>query len=173
MRVDVFSRIGPPCAAGPVSIALSFLFALAACTSSPPATPPPTRGPFDLVGAPAEVRNRPPLPDCGTELGHPPAGFNPEARTCFWTAYVRGAQAEFISTRPAAGGQPLLVIWRSLGGGRVESYVDETRGGFAKRVWLRTDCPGLTLTHDPNVEPDWIPGLLGAGQTCSEHELSG
>jgi len=80
----------------PMSIAFLVAFTLGACTSNPPATPPSSRGPFDLLGAPAEVRNRQPLPDCGTELGHPPQGFNPQARTCFWTAYTRGEQAEFI-----------------------------------------------------------------------------
>ena len=138
---------------------------LEACTSSPAGTSAATFDPFGLAGAPAEVRNRMPLLSCGTEVGHPPEGFNVKARTCFWTAYTRGLSAEFISTRPAANGQPIVVIWRSLGGGHAEFFVDEAATTLPGHSWTHTTCPKLTLTNDPHVAPDWVPGIFGAGCT--------
>jgi hypothetical protein len=110
-----------------------------------------------LVGAPSEVTARSSLPPCGVELIVDGSGYDLEARRCFWNAFVAGRQAEFITTRPTATGLPLLTIFRSLGDGKVEYFVDET-AIWGARTWTHMSCPFITATVDPHVAIDWIPG---------------
>ena len=154
----------------PLAWVAALAVATGACTTATP-TPSPSAGPIgpDLSRAPIEVTTRVALPFCGFEVGHPPEGFNVAARQCFVAAASAGRPAEFISTRPTAGGAPITAIWRSLGGGRIEFFVDLTRSGIAGGGWTRTTCPQLTLTNDPHVAPDWIPGTPAGG--CIEQRL--
>jgi hypothetical protein len=121
-----------------------------------------------LLAAPAEVRERTDLPDCGVELVGSGGPFDLEARQCFWDAYLQGLPAEFITTRPAGGGQPLLVIFRTLGNRKVEYYADLSAIA-GKPSWALTTCTGLTPTNDPAVAIDWIPGTLEA--PCTQKDL--
>ena len=114
--------------------------------------------PADLqfLSAPAEVQNRVALPACGVELVGRGGPWDLEARDCFWNAYLAGRPAEFITTRPSGGGEPLVAIFRTLGPGRVEVFADETaiRG---EPYWTHSTCAAFTPTNDPAVEIDWIP----------------
>ena len=128
--------------------------------------------PFDLefLSAPVEVRSRSELPACGIELVGRGGTFNVEARQCFWDAYLRGAPAEFITTRPSGGGAPLVAIFRSLGPGSVEYFVDES-AIYGEPFWVLRSCTGLTPTRDPQVAVDWIPGKPGVD--CEDRRLGG
>jgi hypothetical protein len=134
----------------------------AAPSQAAPSQAAPTHDPFAL--APAAVRDRVPLPACGTEE----ATANLPARQCFWDAYTAGRTAEFITTRPTRSGDRFTTLYRSLGGGRAQLFHNAlvgTGGG-----WLQVDCQGLTLTRDGPFFPDFIPGLPG-GPACVETPL--
>ena len=122
-----------------------------------------------LLAAPAEVRERTDLPDCGQELVGSGGPFNLEARRCFWEAYLEGRPAEFITTRPAGGGQALLTIFRTLGNGKVE-YYNDLSAIAGKPSWAVTTCAGLSRTNDPAVAIDWVPGIRG-GPACGTRSL--
>lgn len=125
---------------------------------------------LQFLAAPAEVRERSVLPGCGVERVGQGEGFNLEARRCFWDAYTVGEPAEFITTRPTGDGKPLLMIVRSLGGGRVELLVDES-AIWGRPTWTRSTCGGLTPTTDPAVAIDWIPGTPDV--PCEQQLLRG
>jgi hypothetical protein len=114
---------------------------VAACSLVPFATDP--IAPPSAV--PAEVASRPPLPPCGTETFTTQAGpTNAAGRACLWAAYVSGNPAEFSSTRPTVEGDPITMIYRVLGTGIVQVFVDSTHDRFAAQVWTRLDCTTLS-----------------------------
>lgn len=137
---------------------------IAACGTTP------TPIDLQLLASPTEVRERGVLPSCGVERVGQGGGYNLEARRCFWDAYTGGEPAEFITTRPTAAGKPLLMIVRSLGGGRAELLVDES-AIWGRPTWTRSICPVLTQTTDPSVAIDWIPGAPDV--PCEQEFLRG
>jgi hypothetical protein len=129
----------------------------------------PTQTDSLLASAPQQVRDRTPLPACGLELFGRGGPWNLPARQCFWDAYVAGEPAEFITTRPSGAGKPLVVIFRSLGGGKAEYFADESAiwGG---PVWTWTTCDMLSATSDPAVAIDWVPG---PEEPCDQRRIEG
>lgn len=108
---------------------------------------------FSIRGTPTEVVDRSTLPACGYETTSQTDGFNDDGRRCFWDAYVHGQPAEFISTRPSVEGDPITTIYRMLGSGHVEIFVDSTKdrygGGWSKLTCATLDpVPGRTIGPD-------------------------
>ena len=142
---------------------------LAACTvfPSPVASAPP-----EPTGAPRVVVDRSPLPPCGSETTTQTDGFNVAGRRCFWDAYLNRRAAEFVSTRPTVEGDPITLIFRLLGDGRIEVFEDQTHDRFSWGGWLRLDCPGLSINEPSLEQPDFLPGLPGPTGECVETPIS-
>ena len=88
------------------------------------------------------------------------------ARECFWQAYRAQRPAEFVSTRPTTEGDPITTIYRVLGAGRVEIFIDSTQDRFSAGGWQRLDCTRLTLGQSLAPAPDF-----GPDNTCVETPL--
>jgi hypothetical protein len=111
------------------------------------------------VTVPTVVRDRPALPSCGEETGTQAGSLNPEARQCFWDAYLAKRPAELISTRPTVEGDPVTSIYRILAAGSVEVFVDYRRDRFSKGGWSRLLCSGLRRLEGSPWQDDFGPGL--------------
>ncbi len=109
------------------------------------------------------VAQRTPLPSCGSETTTQDSGFNVEGRRCFWDAYLAGRPAEFVSTRPSIEGDPITTIYRVLGPGRIEVWIDATKDRFGSGTWEKLTCRSLRLVKGGRVEPDF-----GPDETCVE-----
>jgi hypothetical protein len=131
-----------------------------------PAPSPAAATPVPFASAPVAVRTRAVLPVCGSEDATP----NLPARTCFWNAYTAGLPAEFVTTRPTLEGDPITTIFRSLGQGRGQLFVDASADRFGAQGWIQVDCQGFTLTRDGAFFPDFVPGVAG-GPACRETPL--
>jgi hypothetical protein len=122
-----------------------------------------------LPNAPVEVSNRQPLPHCGRESTVDNGEANVVGRRCFWDAYQAGHAAEFISTQPTVEGDPVTLVYRALGNGLVEIFVDITydmSGSNPPPRWIRLDCRTLALIDGAPDQP-----ALGPGD-CDESALS-
>lgn len=108
---------------------------------------------------PPEVANRVVLPPCGGENATTQRGpWNQPGRECFWEAYLAHHPAEFISTRLSIEGDPITSIYRVLGGGRVEVFVDDSRDRYpAVGGWARLDCSALATPGSLAPPPDFGP----------------
>jgi hypothetical protein len=116
------------------------------------------------AGTPIAVADRSVLPACGTETWTSPTGpMNLGARACFINAYRTGQPAEFISTSLTSEGDPITSIYRVLGGGRVEIFIDSSQDRFAGsgRGWEQFECTSLVNVTAPfdAFGPD--PGCAG------------
>lgn len=113
-----------------------------------------------FLGPPA-VADRTLLPSCGAERFTTPEGpWNEAARVCFWDAYRAQRTAEFVSTWLTTEGDPITSIYRVLGAGRVEIFIDSTQDRFAAaadRGWQRLDCSTLATVQSPAPAPDFGP----------------
>ena len=111
-----------------------------------------------LLPPPAVVADRSVLPSCGVEVATSQDGpWNSDARDCFWSAYLDGQPAEFISTRPTVEGARITTIYRIVSRGTIEVIVDARRNQFASRDWTILDCPFLRLL-DGEPAPNFGPG---------------
>lgn len=145
--------------AGGISIALAALaLAAAGCGGDGP-----PEAVVVLPGAPAEVRDREPLPFCGEEdvqLGG--AGADEEARRCLMERWRDGRRAELISTFRTAEGEPITEILRVLGPGRLQVFLDNTRARFGgPQRWIARICRGLDARPSG---PGTAPGRLDASR---------
>jgi hypothetical protein len=114
--------------------------------SAEPFTPPPVSRPSTSGSDPSEVANREALPLCGIERAGASA---PEARKCFVDAVLAGGQAEFISYRATAEGNPITLVFRYAGFGSVQLFLDQTRDPQSAGGWLFLWCD-ITLRADPH-----------------------
>jgi hypothetical protein len=122
-----------------------------------------------LPNAPAEVANRSQLPSCGEESTMDGGAFNLPARRCFWDAYLEGRPAEFITTQPTIEGDPLTFVYRVLGQGQVEVFVDQTfdmSGPDPTSNWIRLDCRTLAIIEGQQGQPAFGP------DDCDETSIS-
>jgi hypothetical protein len=110
------------------------------------ATPIPSGA--QLNNPPPEVRNRAPLPLCGTEVVVHGPGANVLARECFWSAYQNRRPAELISTQTTIEGDPITLVYRTVGDGRVEIFIDSTQDAFGSGAWTRLRCDNFGLAPD-------------------------
>ena len=130
------------------------IVAFAGCGS--PAEPQPST--FSSTGAPPAVANRTPLPSCGVEQATRQDGpWDDTARACFWEAYSAQRPAEIASTRLTTEGDPLTTIYRVLGPGRVEVFINQTHDRYSAGGWLRLDCSTLARTDSTTPAPDFGP----------------
>lgn len=114
-----------------------------------------------VPNAPAEVANRSSLPFCGIESTVGGAGPDLDARRCFWDAYLEGLPAEFITTQSTIEGDPLTFVYRVLGQGHVEVFVDQTydmAGPSPASNWIRLDCRTLAIMEGDQGQPAFGPG---------------
>jgi hypothetical protein len=105
--------------------------------------------------AATEVAHREPLPSYGREVISQRMGYDVEGRRRFWAAYQAGQPAEFTSTRPSVEGDPVTTIYRVLGPGRVEVFVDATHDRFGSGRWEKYACKGLRKVEGSDVDPDF------------------
>lgn len=125
-------------------------------TGTSAASPPPS-APSSM---PAAVTDRAALPSCGVERATTQEGpRNEAARACFWGAYLTSRPAEFVSTQLSVEGDPITWIYRVLGPGRIEIFIDSSQDRFAAdRGWQRLDCTTLftwpSATSTPEFGPD-------------------
>ena len=109
--------------------------------------------------APAAVVNRTVLPGCGVEIATRQDGpWNEAARACFWAAYQSHRQAEIATTQLTIEGDPVTSIYRILGAGHVEVFIDQTQDHWSAGGWLRLDCPALAAIDSAAPAPDFGPG---------------
>ena len=142
-----------------VGVLIAALAVVAACGQSP-VTPAPTASPAATAAAqvPEVVRSRSNLPSCGVENATSQNGpWNAEGRSCFLNAYQKGQPAEFTSTRLTIEGDPITSIYRVLGPGKVEIFVDTTRDKFGAPGWTRLDCATLAASQTIGTQPDFGP----------------
>lgn len=143
------------------SVAAAICLLVAACG------PPPSSISADTIvlggTVPPDVARRIPLPACGIETATTQAGpWNVEARQCFLAAYRAGRPAELLVTRPTVEGDPIRTLFRILGPGRAEVFVDSTRDAWSARTWERFVCPSLVVSFDGSPQPDF-----GMDETCT------
>jgi hypothetical protein len=138
--------------------------ALAGCALVTPARSPAT---WSSSTAPVVVASRTLLPSCGVENATRQDGpWNEPGRTCFWGAYQAQRQAEFATTRLSIEGDPITSIYRILGAGRVEVFIDQTQDHWSAGGWLRLDCSALVAIDSTAPTPDF-----GPGDSCVEATL--
>ncbi|MGH2446411.1 MAG: hypothetical protein ACRDGD_10285 [Candidatus Limnocylindria bacterium] len=94
--------------------------------------------------SPPEVVARDPLPSCGAEVVTRLATgdvYDPDARGCLWAAYEAGDPSEFVSQVVSVEGTTIVTIYRVIGPGEVEVYIDWTHdyGG----TWQLHRCTTL------------------------------
>ena len=138
--------------------AVALLVIMAGCDALLPRDMDPgPRGSIVLDGnVPEAVRTREPLPSCGVERATRQDGpWNVDARRCFLAAYRAAQPAEFASTRPTIEGDPIRMVFRILGPGRIEVFVDSTQDAWSARTWERYACPSLTVTFDGIPQPEF------------------
>lgn len=124
---------------------------------TPATAQPPSPSEHSLV--PPAVADRTVLPSCGSERATSQHGpWNEAARICFWDAYRAHRPAEFASTQLTTEGDPITSIYRVLGAGLVEIFIDSTQDRFASdRGWQRLDCSTLATVHSLALAPDFGP----------------
>jgi hypothetical protein len=86
--------------------------------------PPIARPPID-VPAPAEVRDRRPLPLCGVETASSGGPFATNARRCFAAGVLAGEPVEFITRGVGTEGEKTLTLYRFDGDGAAMRYDHE------------------------------------------------
>lgn len=86
---------------------------------------------------------------------------NVEGRQCLWDAYQAKRPAEFISTQPTTEGDPISFVYRILGDGSVEIFIDQTydlAGSNPLPHWVRLDCRTLNIIDGAQGQPAFGPG---------------
>lgn len=139
-------------------ITVALLVIIAGCDAFLPRdVDPGPNGSIVLDGnVPEAVRTREPLPSCGVERATWQDGpWNLEARRCFLAAYRAAQPAEFVSTRLTIEGDPFRMVFRVLGPGRIEVFIDSTRDAWSARTWERYACPSLAVTLDGIPQPEF------------------
>ena len=118
---------------------------------------------FAVHGTPPAVVERSTLPACGQESTDQTDGYDVVARQCFWTAYLQGRPAEFMTTRLSIEGDPITWIYRVLSPGHLEVFIDSTQDRYSPRTWLKLTCSTLGLIDAGLVTPDF-----GPDDSCTE-----
>jgi hypothetical protein len=71
-----------------------------------------------------------------------------------------------VSTRLTIEGDPITSIYRVLGAGRVEVFIDSTQDRWSDRTWERLDCSTLGTVDSFAPAPDF-----GRDDSCMETPL--
>lgn len=89
------------------------------------------------------------------------------ARRCLWDAYRSGSPAEYISYGTTVEGRGIAMIYRVIGPGTVEVFVDQTKdlGPGSQPPWLRLQCTRLGLIADQPDDFEFGPDV------CTESVL--
>jgi hypothetical protein len=136
------------------SILAAVFLVIAAC--DPPSSS--ISGESIVVGGPVPraVAERAPLPACGIESASTQNGpWNLAARRCFLDAYQAGRAAELLVTRLTIEGDPIRTLFRILGPGRVEVFIDSTRDAWSAKTWEQYGCRSLVVVLDGSPQPDF------------------
>jgi hypothetical protein len=109
----------------------------------PPSFDPPPVGRPDVGGAaPAEVRNREPLPLCGEEQAEPDV-YDTDARRCFLDGVLADVRVELVSREFGVEGQAVLTIYRFAGSGGIVRYAEA--GNWSRYVCGITPLPTIAV----------------------------
>jgi hypothetical protein len=92
--------------------------------------------------------------------------WNRDARRCLAAAYQNGIPAELVTTRPSIEGDPIRTVFRVLGPGRVEIYVDSTQDAWSNRTWSHSLCSSLAFDETAPQSPE-----VGWGDDCTTEEI--
>lgn len=147
-------------------ITVALLVIIAGCDAFVPRdVDPGPSGSIVLDGnVPEAVRSRQPLPSCGVERATRQDGpWNLEARRCFLAAYRAAQPAEFASTLLTIEGDPFRMVFRVLGSGRIEVFIDSTQDAWSAKTWLHLACRELALIDGAPAQP-----AFGPDETCTE-----
>lgn len=134
---------------------------------SPTVEPAPTAS-ADPSGVPipAEFTERTELPSCGHDVVERTTEgdlHDAEATACFLAAYEAGEPAEFISDSPTPEAGRITTVFRVLGPGEIEIFVDTTQDPLSTPAWTRMICGSiLEIDEDPNGVPILV------GDECDE-----
>ena len=108
---------------------------LPVAVESPPAFTAPRRQAPDLgPGEPASLREREPLPFCGSEELSAPDAFATAVRRCFLGGVLAGVPVEMISRSVSTEGEAVLMVDRFSGRGAIVRYVR------ADAAWTGSAC---------------------------------
>jgi hypothetical protein len=100
-----------------------------------PFTAPPSAAPDLGPDAPAELRDRRPLPSCGVEDLTEPDAFDTAARRCFLAGIDGWVGVELISTVASTeGGGRVTFVYRYAGQGGIARFVRSETG------WVAATC---------------------------------
>ena len=134
------------------AIGMALALGAAACHADPgpPAGLMPLDGPL-----PAVVANRTPLPGCGFERAGQSGPWNEAARWCFVEAAAAGRPAEFATRVLSVEGDPIQFVYRVLGPGSFEVFVDATRDAWGSGRWEAYRCTHLAIIQDEARRPDF------------------
>jgi hypothetical protein len=70
-------------------------------------------------------------------------------------------------TRLTIEGDPIRTLFRVLGPGRAEAFIDSTRDAWSAKTWERYACPSLVVVLDSTPQPDF-----SVDDSCSATTLS-
>jgi hypothetical protein len=118
------------------------------------------------VPIPVEFTERAELPSCGREVVERTREGDlhvAQATACFLAASEAGEPAEFTSDSPTPEGGRITTVFRMLGPGEIEIFIDTTRDPLSTPAWTRTMCRSIRqIDQDPNGVPILI------GDECDE-----
>jgi hypothetical protein len=121
--------------------------------------------PPDFAEAPLWVRNRDPLPFCGTET-QPSATLALDVRRCFVEAAAQGEPAEMLVRATTIEGGTVHYLYRTTPGNPFEQIIDGTGDSFGSGRWERQVC--IRLTRGDPVPGDPVGALNFGFESCED-----
>ncbi len=119
--------------------------------------------PPDFAEAPLWVRNRDPLPFCGTET-QPAEALALDVRRCFVEAAAQGEPAEMLVRATTIEGGTVHYLYRTTPGNPFEQIIDGTGDSFGSGRWERQVC--IRLTRGDPVPGDAVGALNFGFASC-------
>jgi hypothetical protein len=110
---------------------------------------------------PAAVADRTALPACGFERPGMAGPWNEPARRCFVDAAAAGRPAEFATRLTTVEGDPIQFVYRVLGPGSLEVFVDATKDSWGSGRWEWYRCPHLAIVPNDRPTPNF-----GVDESC-------
>jgi hypothetical protein len=111
------------------------------------------------------VRNREPLPFCGTET-QPAESLALEVRRCFVEAAAAGEPAEMLVRATTIEGGTVHYLYRTTPGNPFEQIIDGTGDSFGSGRWERQVC--IRLTRGDPVPGDAVGALNFGFESCED-----
>ena len=143
--------------------------AAASDDASPAASTSPSASgaiePPDFAEAPLWVRNREPLPFCGTET-QPGEALALDVRRCFVEAAAQGEPAEMLVRATTIEGGTVHYLYRTTPGNPFEQIIDGTGDSFGSGRWERQVC--IRLTRGEPVPGDAVGALNFGFESCED-----